>query len=234
VKPAIVFVVVAPEDQIVCAPPPAPFERVSVPAVEASTPSAGVEEKAGPAEEEVLLPKIVPPPAFDSEKDSAGVVVAVATEVVNNGERAPAEKDETVAADVLQVEQEIAPAADTAMGAVPESAPPFVVVAQVVQVIVPVEVIVPPPIGPVVAMEVTVPVVVEQVEQLIAPAAEMAIGDVPDRPDEPTAPIGSCPVTSDARFTVWQVPAAALLRIRMNWLVHVVPVMLRSAETTEV
>ena len=54
----------------------------------------------------------------------------------------------------------IAPAALIARGTVPESAPPFVVVAQVVQVNVPAVVIVPPPSGAVVATEVTVPVAV--------------------------------------------------------------------------
>ena len=42
------------------------------------------------------MPNRVPPPAFDKEKDNAGVVVAVATEVVNNGLRVPALKLVTV------------------------------------------------------------------------------------------------------------------------------------------
>ena len=51
---------------------------------------------AGAPEDVVLLPNIVPPPAFVNANVSAGVVVAVATLVVNNGERLPAEKDVTV------------------------------------------------------------------------------------------------------------------------------------------
>lgn len=64
---------------------------------------------------------------------------------------------------VAHVVHEIAPAALTAMGEVPLSAPPFVVVAQVVQVIVPLPVIVPPPTGEVVAMLVTLPTVASSI-----------------------------------------------------------------------
>ena len=46
-------------------------------------------------------------------------MVEVATLVVNNGERFPAEKLVIVALDVLQDEQEIAPADEIAMGEVP-------------------------------------------------------------------------------------------------------------------
>jgi hypothetical protein len=67
----------------------------------------------------VLLPNSVKAPAFDRLKLSAGVVVAVATLVVNSGERFPALKLVTVAAEVLQDEQEIAPAALMAIGADP-------------------------------------------------------------------------------------------------------------------
>jgi hypothetical protein len=42
------------------------------------------------------LPKSVVPAAFDRMKLSAGVVVAVATDVVNSGERVPAENVVTV------------------------------------------------------------------------------------------------------------------------------------------
>ena len=64
-------------------------------------------------------------------------------------------------------------------------------VTQVAQAMVPVVVMVPPVIGEVVAMDETVADEVLQVEQEIAPAAEMAMGDVPERPEEPTAPMGS-------------------------------------------
>jgi hypothetical protein len=50
----------------------------------------------GTAAATVLLPKRVYAPAVDNVKDSAGVVVAVATEVVNNGFNVPAEKVVTV------------------------------------------------------------------------------------------------------------------------------------------
>jgi len=54
-------------------------------------------------------------------KLNAGVVVAVATLVVNSGERFPAEKLLTVELDVLQVEHEIAPVEEIEIGDVPLS-----------------------------------------------------------------------------------------------------------------
>jgi hypothetical protein len=50
----------------------------------------------GAADDPVLLPKIVSAAALEIVNDRAGVVVAVATEVVNNGLKAPAEKVVTV------------------------------------------------------------------------------------------------------------------------------------------
>jgi hypothetical protein len=58
---------------------------------------------------------------------------------------------------------------------------------------------------------VTVAELVLQVEQAIAPAAEIVIGDVPLNPLEPTLPIGSCPDTSVAKLTAPNVGAPAAL-----------------------
>lgn len=58
---------------------------------------------------------------------------------------------------------------------------------------------------------VTVAALVLQVEQEIAPAALMAMGDVPLNPAEPTAVIGNWPVTSaPARFTAELVTVCVL------------------------
>jgi len=73
----------------------APF-KVSVPCVVPLTPSAGVAVYVGPAADPVALPSTVPAAAFVNAKVKAGVVVAVATLVVNIGERVPAENDVTV------------------------------------------------------------------------------------------------------------------------------------------
>ena len=59
-------------------------------------PSTGAVVNAGPAAPVVLFPYIVPPAAFDNEKDNAGVVVEVPTVVVNSGLRLPALKLVTV------------------------------------------------------------------------------------------------------------------------------------------
>ena len=52
--------------------------------------------KAGAAAPDVGFPNTVYAPAFDSVKLNAGVVVAVATEVVNSGDKLPDEKLVTV------------------------------------------------------------------------------------------------------------------------------------------
>jgi hypothetical protein len=57
---------------------------------------AVIPKKEGAPVDPVELPKIVPAVALDSENVSAGVVVPVATDVVNSGERFPAVKDVTV------------------------------------------------------------------------------------------------------------------------------------------
>lgn len=70
-------------------------------------PSCGVAVYAGAPDELVAFPKTVPAPALLSAKDKAGVEVAVATLVVNIGERFPELKLVTlppVAADVEQLE----------------------------------------------------------------------------------------------------------------------------------
>ena len=56
----------------------------------------GVAENVGVVEPPVKFPKTLFAAAFDKENDSAGVVVDVATEVVNSGESVPAENDVTV------------------------------------------------------------------------------------------------------------------------------------------
>jgi len=61
-----------------------------------SIPSTGAEVYAGALELELLFPNTVPPAAFDRLNVSAGVVVAVATLVVNSGDRFPALKLVTV------------------------------------------------------------------------------------------------------------------------------------------
>jgi hypothetical protein len=58
-------------------------------------PSTGVAVYAGAAADAVALPNTVPPAALLNAKDNAGVVVAVATDVVNSGERLPEEKEVT-------------------------------------------------------------------------------------------------------------------------------------------
>lgn len=95
----------------------------------------------------VMLPLVVFANAIDPTTDPAVPRVGVAVKA------GPAPARTCPATPVI----EIAPAALTATGAVPLRAPPLVVVAQVAQAIVPVVVIVPPVMGEVVAMEVTVP-----------------------------------------------------------------------------
>ena len=67
-----------------------------VPATEVFKPNTGVAVYPGPAALPVALPRTVPAAALLSANVRAGVVVAVATEVVNNGERLPALNDVTV------------------------------------------------------------------------------------------------------------------------------------------
>ena len=59
-------------------------------------PRTGALVYVGPAAEEVAFPRTVPAAAFEIAKDSAGVVLEFATDVVNSGERLPAEKEVTV------------------------------------------------------------------------------------------------------------------------------------------
>jgi hypothetical protein len=59
-------------------------------------PRTGAVVYAGAADDVVLFPNNVPPPALLRANVSAGVVVAVATLVVNNGDRFPAENVVTV------------------------------------------------------------------------------------------------------------------------------------------
>ena len=73
---------------------------------------APVPPVAGPANTEFCA-------AVDSENVSAGVLVGVAREVVNSGDRFPALKLVTVALVVLQVAQPIAPAELIVIGDVP-------------------------------------------------------------------------------------------------------------------
>jgi hypothetical protein len=61
-------------------------------------------ENDGPAALPVALPNTVPAAALDREKVSAGVVVAVATDVVNRGDRLPALKEVTVPLPVEMVQ----------------------------------------------------------------------------------------------------------------------------------
>lgn len=68
------------------------MEPVEVPGI----PKTGAIVKAGPAAPVVLFPNTVPPAALLRENVRAGVDVAVATEVVNNGERPPALNEVTV------------------------------------------------------------------------------------------------------------------------------------------
>jgi hypothetical protein len=72
------------------------FAKPSVPTVLPARPSTGAEVYDGAAELPLAFPKTVPPAAFESANVSAGVVVDVATNVVNKGERAPALKLVTV------------------------------------------------------------------------------------------------------------------------------------------
>jgi len=59
-------------------------------------PSTGAVVYEGAPEVDAGFPNTVPPAALLSANDNAGVVVAVATEVVNRGERLPALNDVTV------------------------------------------------------------------------------------------------------------------------------------------
>ena len=68
------------------------MEPVEVPGI----PKTGAIVKAGPAAPVMLFPNTVPPAALLRENVRAGVVVAVATEVVNNGERVLALNEVTV------------------------------------------------------------------------------------------------------------------------------------------
>jgi hypothetical protein len=82
---------------------PVPGHSPSEPAELPATPRTGATLNAGAAEPLVLFPNRVPPAALESEKVSAGVVAAVATEVAKRGERFPALKEVTVPPAVGQV-----------------------------------------------------------------------------------------------------------------------------------
>lgn len=65
-------------------------------AVPAAPPPVGIEIQEGAAALAPLLPSMVPAGAWDKVKERLGVVEALATEVVNKGERVPAENVVTV------------------------------------------------------------------------------------------------------------------------------------------
>ena len=76
-------------------------------------PRTGALVYVGPAAEEVAFPRTVPAAAFEIAKDSAGVVLEFVTDVVNSGERLPAEKEVTVpTAGVVHVMEVLPPPCD--------------------------------------------------------------------------------------------------------------------------
>lgn len=81
---------------IVYFPDAVELARARVPVLVPGIPRTGAVVNAGPAEPVVLFPNTVPPPALLRVNVRAGVVVAVATDVVNNGLRLPALKLVTV------------------------------------------------------------------------------------------------------------------------------------------
>lgn len=82
--------------RVIVAPAAALVANPRVPATEVFKPNTGVAVYPGPAALPVALPRTVPADALLNANVKAGVVVAVATEVVNSGERPPALKLVTV------------------------------------------------------------------------------------------------------------------------------------------